>query len=112
LHSFSGKEEVTQDTSDLILRSLDELRSEVREGLRKLDSVVVSLDARVRELELWKAGQSTANAVVRETIEHDHNERGLILSKRQVNIALSSVVISAVAFTITVFMLITTGHSQ
>lgn len=102
---------MTPDTSDLILRSLDELRAEVREGLRKLDSVVTSLDGRVRDLELWKAGQSTASAVVKETIEHDHSERGLILSKRQVNIALGSVVISAVAFSITVFMLISTGHT-
>lgn len=103
---------MTPDTSDLILRSLTELRDEVREGLRKLDSVVMSLDSRVRDLELWRASQSTADAVIRETLDHEHSERGLVLSKQQVNIALGSVVISALAFTGTVITLILTGSSQ
>lgn len=97
---------MTPDTSELILRSLTELRDEVREGLRNLNTVVTSIDNRVRELELWRASQSSADAVVREALDHDHQERGLILTKRQVNIALGSVVISALAFTSSVLALI------
>jgi len=103
---------VTPDTSELILRSLGELREEVREGLRNLNSVVTGIDTRLRELELWRASTTSASSVVRETLEYDHHERGLILTKRQVNIALASVVISAVAFTGTVLTLIITGTSQ
>ena len=103
---------MTPDTSELILRSLGELREEVREGLRNLNSVVTGIDTRVRDLEVWRASHSSADATVQQVISKEHNERGLVLTKRQVNIALASVVISAVAFTGTVLTLIITGTSQ
>jgi len=103
---------VTPDTSELILRSLTELREEVREGLRNLNSVVTSIDTRVRELELWRASSTSADSVVKQVIDQGHSERGLVLTKRQANIALASLVISAVAFTGTVITLILTGTSQ
>ena len=102
---------MTPDTADLILRSLDELRAEVKEGLRNLNTVVSSLDNRVRELELWRASQMTTDDVIKETVHRDHVERGMVLTRRQVNIALGSVVISALAFTGTVVTLIWTGTS-
>lgn len=97
---------MTPDTSELILRSITELREEVREGLRNLNSVVTGLDTRVRDLELWKASQSSADDTAKVIVDRDHQERGLILTKRQVNIALGSVVISAFAFTASVLALI------
>ena len=103
---------MTPDTSDLILRSITELRDEVREGLRKLDTVVTGLDNRVRDLELWRAGQSSADTVARDLVERDHQERGLILSKKQVWIALGAVVVSALSFSVAIALLITTGHTQ
>lgn len=97
---------MTPDTSELILRSLSELREEVREGLRNLNSVVTGLDNRVRDLELWRASQSSADDTARSIVDRDHQERGMVLTKRQVNIALGSVVISALAFTASVLALI------
>ena len=97
---------MTPDTSELILRSLTELREEVREGLRNLNALVTGIDARLRDLELWRAGQTSAENVVQQALDHEHSERGLVLSSKQVNIALGSVVISALAFTASVIALI------
>lgn len=100
---------MTPDTSELILRSLTELRDEVREGLRNLNSVVMEQDKRIRDLELWRASQTTTDDVIREVVSRDHEEHSMVLNKRQVNIALGSVVISALAFSATVAALLT-GH--
>jgi hypothetical protein len=85
---------------------LTELREEVREGLRNLNALVTGIDARLRDLELWRAGQTSAENVVQQALDHEHSERGLVLSSKQVNIALGSVVISALAFTASVIALI------
>jgi hypothetical protein len=100
---------VTPDTAELILRSLTELRDEVREGLRNLNLIVTGIDARLRDLELWRASQTSAENVVQQALDHEHNERGLVLSSKQVNAALGSVVISALAFTASVIALIFTS---
>jgi len=100
---------VTPDTSELILRSLTELREEVREGLRNLNALVTGIDARLRDLELWRASQTSADNVIQQALDHEHSERGLVLSSKQVNIALGSVVISALAFTASVIALIITN---
>ena len=100
---------MTPDTSELILRSLTELRDEVREGLRNLNAIVTGIDARLRDLELWRASQTSADNVIQQALDHEHQERGLVLTSRQVNIALGSVVISALAFTASVIALILTN---
>jgi len=100
---------VTPDTSELILRSLTELRDEVREGLRNLNAIVTGIDARLRDLELWRASQTSADNVIQQALDHEHQERGLVLTSRQVNVALGSVVISALAFTASVVALIVTN---
>ena len=100
---------MTPDTSELILRSLTELRDEVREGLRNLNAIVSGIDARLRDLELWRASQTSADNVIQQALDHEHQERGLVLTSRQVNIALGSVVISALAFTASVIALILTN---
>lgn len=103
---------MTPDTSDLILRSITELRDEVREGLRKLDGVVTGLDHRVRDLELWRASQSSADHLARDLVELENQERGITVSKRQTWIALGSMSISSVGLLIAVGLLILTGHTQ
>lgn len=100
---------MTPDTSELILRSLTELRDEVREGLRNLNAIVTGIDARLRDLELWRASQTSADNVIQQALDHEHQERGLVLTSRQVNVALGSVVISALAFTASVVALIVTN---
>jgi hypothetical protein len=47
--------------------------------------------------------------VIQQALDHEHQERGLVLTSRQVNVALGSVVISALAFTASVVALIVTN---
>lgn len=103
---------MTPDTSELILRSLTELRDEVREGLRNLNLIVTGIDARLRDLELWRASQTSADNVAREALDQDRQQRGLTLTERQANIALASVAIPGMLLIGTIITLIVTGGSQ
>ena len=103
---------MTPDTSELILRSLTELRDEVREGLRKLDGVVMSLDTRVRDLELWRASQASADHLARDLVDLEAQRKGVTFSKRQTYIALGSMGISSVGLVVALGLLIATGHTQ
>ena len=103
---------MTPDTSELILRSLTELRDEVREGLRKLDSVVMSLDTRVRDLELWRASQASADHLARDLVDLENQKQGVTFSKWQTWIGVGSMSVSSIGLIVALGLLVLTGHTQ
>jgi hypothetical protein len=80
--------------------------------LEHLNLIVTGIDARLRDLELWRAGQTSADNVAREALDQDRQQRGLTLTERQANIALASVAIPGMLLIGTIITLIVTGGSQ
>jgi len=78
---------MSPDTLDIILKHIEQLRDDVRQGFERIDGRLTRLEERVSITERWQAQRDAIAKALDERRENNHASQNITISSRQLAVA-------------------------
>ena len=78
---------MSPDTLDIILKHIEQLRDDVRQGFERIDGRLTRLEERVSITERWQAERDAIAKALDERRENIHASQNITISSRQLAVA-------------------------